>query len=386
MLGAMEAVAKRKTVFKSAVVVIPPPQLWDGPLQDIRRQHDRGFVRWMPHITLLFPFVEDLYFEEAHQRLTAALSSMKPFTLRFRKFDFFEHSKSYTVWAHPEDEVWFLLSHGYTFALRPSCLLFLVAPFFLHLLSLLFFCCSLSSLFSLSLSLSLSSRFLLALCSSSFLASLLFLFFPFFSSHFVLVWVYKQPEGSLKELQRKIEEAYPYCDAQSTKSDKGFTAHMSVGQFKKKAEMLRKIKEFEKIWDDSFEFVLKEVYLISRTADDPFEVRYVVPLGEEGAQSPPHFESSEIPDKEKKLQDLEKSKRTLYVGNLPSETTEEELRELFASTFSVRSVDIPKRGNDGRSKYFGFVEFDSEEEKERAMKEMNQTTLKDRTITLQNAN
>ncbi|KAL6065052.1 Peptidyl-prolyl cis-trans isomerase E [Balamuthia mandrillaris] len=298
MLGAMEAVAKRKTVFKSAVVVIPPPQLWDGPLQDIRRQHDRGFVRWMPHITLLFPFVEDLYFEEAQQRLTAALSSMKPFTLRFRKFDFFEHSKSYTVWAHPEDE----------------------------------------------------------------------------------------PEGSLKELQRKIEEAYPYCDAQSTKSDKGFTAHMSVGQFKKKAETLRKIKEFEKIWDDSFEFVLKEVYLISRTADDPFEVRYVVPLGEEGAQSPPHFECSEIPDKEKKLQDLEKSKRTLYVGNLPSETTEEELRDLFASTFSVRSVDIPKRGNDGRSKYFGFVEFDSEEEKERAMKEMNQTTLKDRTITLQNAN
>ena len=37
-----------------------------------------------------------------------------------------------------------------------------------------------------------------------------------------------------------------------------------------------------------FEFVVKEVYIISRSGfEDPFDVRYVVPLG--GSASEPHF-------------------------------------------------------------------------------------------------
>jgi len=43
-----------------------------------------------------------------------------------------------------------------------------------------------------------------------------------------------------------------------------------------------------------FEFVVKEVYIISRSGfEDPFDVRYVVPLG--GSASEPHFTPIPLP-------------------------------------------------------------------------------------------
>ena len=44
-----------KKVYSSAVVIIPPKEIWES-IQDIRRVHDRNINRWMPHITLLYPF------------------------------------------------------------------------------------------------------------------------------------------------------------------------------------------------------------------------------------------------------------------------------------------------------------------------------------------
>jgi hypothetical protein len=37
------------------LVIIPPEAVWE-PIQAIRRRHDRKLRRWMPHITLLYPF------------------------------------------------------------------------------------------------------------------------------------------------------------------------------------------------------------------------------------------------------------------------------------------------------------------------------------------
>src|SRR5262249_27220192 len=39
----------------TAVVVIPPADAWP-PIQALRERYDRQFRRWMPHITLLYPF------------------------------------------------------------------------------------------------------------------------------------------------------------------------------------------------------------------------------------------------------------------------------------------------------------------------------------------
>ena len=44
-----------KKTHKTAVVIIPPEDVWD-PIQKIREKYDRQFRRWMPHITLIYPF------------------------------------------------------------------------------------------------------------------------------------------------------------------------------------------------------------------------------------------------------------------------------------------------------------------------------------------
>jgi hypothetical protein len=52
----------------TAVVAIPPPEVW-SPIQAIRRQHDRNVQRWMPHITLIYPFMPRKHCGEALPRL-----------------------------------------------------------------------------------------------------------------------------------------------------------------------------------------------------------------------------------------------------------------------------------------------------------------------------
>ncbi|GAH05617.1 unnamed protein product, partial [marine sediment metagenome] len=42
-------------VYSSAVVIIPPREKW-ASIQEIRKIYDRNLTRWMPHITLLYPF------------------------------------------------------------------------------------------------------------------------------------------------------------------------------------------------------------------------------------------------------------------------------------------------------------------------------------------
>ena len=72
----------------------------------------------------------------------------------------------------------------------------------------------------------------------------------------------------------------------------------------------------------------------------------------------------------------------IYVGNLPYDLTEEELREEFAAFGEVASVMIP---SNGRSKGFGFVEMPSRSEAEAAMAALNGKILKQRTIVVSEA-
>lgn len=44
--------------FKTAVCVVPPTPLWPQ-IQSIRATHDKSYIRWMPHINILYPFHED---------------------------------------------------------------------------------------------------------------------------------------------------------------------------------------------------------------------------------------------------------------------------------------------------------------------------------------
>ena len=61
----------------------------------------------------------------------------------------------------------------------------------------------------------------------------------------------------------------------------------------------------------------------------------------------------------------------LYVGNLPFTTTDAELREMFEKHGSLTSVKVITDRETGRSRGFGFVEFEDAACAEEAQKALN---------------
>jgi RNA recognition motif-containing protein len=70
----------------------------------------------------------------------------------------------------------------------------------------------------------------------------------------------------------------------------------------------------------------------------------------------------------------------LYVGNLSYDTTEDELRALFAQAGTVNSVALIKDRDTGRSKGFAFVEMSNQSEAEKAIQTFNGYTLGNRPL------
>ncbi len=77
--------------------------------------------------------------------------------------------------------------------------------------------------------------------------------------------------------------------------------------------------------------------------------------------------------------------RKLYVGNLPYSATEQTLRETFSQCGTVDSVTMITDRDTGRSKGFGFVEMSSDSEAQKAIQELNGSTLEDRQIKVNEA-
>lgn len=70
----------------------------------------------------------------------------------------------------------------------------------------------------------------------------------------------------------------------------------------------------------------------------------------------------------------------LYVGNLSYNTTEEELRTLFAQAGTPTAVDLIKDRMTGSSKGFAFVTMSSQSEAEKAIRMFNGYNLGNREI------
>lgn len=79
------------------------------------------------------------------------------------------------------------------------------------------------------------------------------------------------------------------------------------------------------------------------------------------------------------------SSMNLYVGNLAYQTSESDLRELFAAHGEVESARIITDRDTGRSKGFGFVEFASRSEGEQAIAELNGKEVEGRQIKVNEA-
>ncbi|MDH7514891.1 MAG: RNA-binding protein [Bacteroidota bacterium] len=75
----------------------------------------------------------------------------------------------------------------------------------------------------------------------------------------------------------------------------------------------------------------------------------------------------------------------IYVGNLSYSVTADELRNAFAEHGEVSEVNLISDKFTGRSKGFAFVVMPNNSEAEAAVKALNGTDLKGRTITVNEA-
>ncbi|MEO0293615.1 MAG: RNA-binding protein [candidate division WOR-3 bacterium] len=75
----------------------------------------------------------------------------------------------------------------------------------------------------------------------------------------------------------------------------------------------------------------------------------------------------------------------IYVGNIPWDLTEEELRAAFEAYGKTTTVSIIKDKYTGRSRGFGFVEMPQETEAEAAINGLNGKELKGREIIVNKA-
>jgi hypothetical protein len=72
----------------------------------------------------------------------------------------------------------------------------------------------------------------------------------------------------------------------------------------------------------------------------------------------------------------------LYVGNLPSNVTEEQLRVLFSQAGTIKEIALIKDRDTQRPKGFGFVEMTTQVEAQKAIEMFNEHELDGRRLTV----
>ena len=75
----------------------------------------------------------------------------------------------------------------------------------------------------------------------------------------------------------------------------------------------------------------------------------------------------------------------LFVGNLPYETTEAEIREHFSPVASPSYIYLPTDRESGRPRGFAFVEFDNQAQADEALRRFNNQPFKGRPLAVNEA-
>ena len=77
--------------------------------------------------------------------------------------------------------------------------------------------------------------------------------------------------------------------------------------------------------------------------------------------------------------------KKLYIGNLPFQTTDQELEQMFSQHGTVASASVITDKMTGRSRGFGFVEMENDEEADAAIKTMDGSDYDGRPLTVNEA-
>jgi RNA recognition motif-containing protein len=75
----------------------------------------------------------------------------------------------------------------------------------------------------------------------------------------------------------------------------------------------------------------------------------------------------------------------LYVGNLPYQTTEADLQQLFEGSGQVASINVVRDRATGQARGFAFVEMSDTEGAQRAIKELDRHQYGGRNLTVNEA-
>lgn len=99
-----EGLARADTAAKThmtAAVLIPDEDCWE-PIQRVRRLHDPNVRRWMPHISLLYPFVPHERLPQARIACAEAVARLPMPEVELASFGYFNHpSGRVTLWLDP---------------------------------------------------------------------------------------------------------------------------------------------------------------------------------------------------------------------------------------------------------------------------------------------
>jgi len=77
--------------------------------------------------------------------------------------------------------------------------------------------------------------------------------------------------------------------------------------------------------------------------------------------------------------------KRIYVGGLPYSATEQDLENLFASFGTVTSVTVVTDRYTGQAKGFGFVEMETDDQADAAIRSLNGTQMGGRELTVNEA-
>lgn len=76
---------------------------------------------------------------------------------------------------------------------------------------------------------------------------------------------------------------------------------------------------------------------------------------------------------------------SIYVGNLPKDTVDDDLKQLFSSAGEVKSVKIIKDNSTSEPRGFGFVEMFTNAEEQKAISSINGKELKGQVLKVNEA-
>lgn len=77
--------------------------------------------------------------------------------------------------------------------------------------------------------------------------------------------------------------------------------------------------------------------------------------------------------------------RKLYVGNLPYDTSDQDLQTLFAGVGTVESVNLMRDMATGRARGFAFVEMATDEDAQNAIRTLSNYDMGGRNLTVNEA-